>query len=169
MAGYRMSHKVLVACVGNIFLGDDAFGVEVAKRLAGHPLPEGVSVMDYGIRSYDLAYALMREWDQIILVDAVPRGGQPGTLYTMEPELDQGTPPATIDAHSMTPAAVLQLVSALGGSVKRMVVVGCEPGCTEPDPKGEIGLSAPVSAAVDEAIGMIEELITRARSGATAA
>jgi hydrogenase maturation protease len=164
-----MSHKVLVACVGNMFLGDDAFGVEVAKRLAGRPLPEGVSVVDYGIRSYDLAYALMREWDQIILVDALPRGGQPGTLYSLEPELSQETPSAAIDAHSMNPVAVLQLVNALGGSVNCMVVVGCEPGCTEPDPNGHIGLSAPVNAAVEEAVRMVEELIARARSEATAA
>ena len=82
-----MSGKVLVACVGNVFLGDDAFGVEVAKRLAERSLPAGVAVIDFGIRSYDLAYALMNQWDLKILVDALPRGGRPGTLYVMEPDL----------------------------------------------------------------------------------
>src|SRR5579864_4999737 len=101
--------KILVACIGNIFLGDDAFGVEMAKRLAEHRLPEGVSVIDFGIRSYDLAYALMQEWDLALLVDALPREGEPGTLYTLEVD----TPPAagdpiSIDAHTMNPYSVME-------------------------------------------------------------
>jgi hydrogenase maturation protease len=80
-----MKGKLLVAGIGNIFLGDDAFGVEVVKRLAQRPLPEGVRVVDFGIRSYDLAYALMDDWDLAILVDALPRGGEAGTVYTVEP------------------------------------------------------------------------------------
>ena len=165
-----MNGKVLVAGIGNIFLGDDAFGVEVAQRLATRPLPEGVKVVDFGIRSYDLAYALMDDWDLVILVDALPGDGKPGTLYVMEPELPaDGETPVSLDAHTMNPVAVLQLVSALGGKVGRMLVVGCEPASVEPDAGGEMGLSVPVSAAVDEAGRMVEELIIRERSHATAA
>jgi len=165
-----MNGKVLVAGIGNIFLGDDAFGVEVAQRLATRPLPEGVKVVDFGIRSYDLAYALMEDWDLVILVDALPGDGKPGTLYVMEPELPaEGETPASLDAHTMNPIAVLQLVSALGGKVGRMLVVGCEPASVEPDAGGEMGLSATVSAAVDEAARMVEELIIRERSHAMAA
>jgi hydrogenase maturation protease len=165
-----MNGKVLVAGIGNIFLGDDAFGVEVAQRLAGRPLPEGVKVVDFGIRSYDLAYALMDDWDLVILVDALPGEGKPGTLYVMEPDLpaDDETP-ASLDAHTMNPVTVLQMVSALGGKVGRTLVVGCEPARVEPDESGEMDLSAPVKAAVDEAARMVEELIVRERSHATAA
>jgi hydrogenase maturation protease len=161
--------KVLVAGIGNIFLGDDAFGVEVVKRLAQRRLPGNVCVKDFGIRSYDLAYALMEEWELVILVDAVPRGDGPGTVYTIEPDMSAITEEqASIDAHSMNPASVLQMVSALGGGkVGRMLVVGCEPGCLECDDGGQIGLSPPVEAAVDESIRVIEELI--GSSGTTAA
>jgi hydrogenase maturation protease len=165
-----MKGKLLVAGIGNIFLGDDAFGVEVVKRLAQRPLPEGVRVVDFGIRSYDLAYALMDDWDLAILVDALPRGGEAGTVYTVEPEFPQdGELAGAFDAHTMNPVAVLQLVSALGGRLGHMLVVGCEPVTVEPDPEGKIGLSPPVGAAVDEAIRVIEELIMRERSEATAA
>jgi hydrogenase maturation protease len=155
-----MNRKVLVACVGNVFLGDDAFGVEVAKRLVGRQLPAGVSVIDFGIRSYDLAYALMNVWDLKILVDALPRGGNPGTIYVMEPEVPANVSQEALDAHSMNPVAVLQLVGALGGEVGRLLVVGCEPETVEPSAEGNMGLSDPVNAAVDEAVRVIESLIT---------
>lgn len=165
-----MTGKLLVAGVGNIFLGDDGFGVEVVKRLGQRPLPVGVSVVDFGIRSYDLAYALMDDWDLVILVDALPRGGAAGTLYIIEPELPPDSElTGAFDAHTMNPVAVLQLVSALGGQVGRMLVVGCEPATTEPDQEGRIGLSAPAGAAVDKAVSIIEDLIMRERSEATAA
>jgi hydrogenase maturation protease len=165
-----MSGNVLVAGIGNIFLGDDGFGVEVLNRLAQRTLPEGVKAVDYGIRSYDLAYALMEDWDLVILVDALPRGGEPGTLYVLEPKLPEGeeTPPS-LDAHTMNPVAVLQLVSALGGKVGRMLVVGCEPARLEADAEGNIGLSEHVNAAVDEAVRMVEELISKASSRLSAA
>jgi hydrogenase maturation protease len=157
-----MAGRVLVACVGNIFLGDDAFGVAMAQRLAQRSLPEGVSVLDFGIRGYDLAYALMDDWNLVILVDALPRGGEPGTLYTLEPELPERGDAAgsgSFDAHAMNPVSVLQLVSALGGKCGRVLVVGCEPATVEPNPDGRIGLSEPVRAAVDEAIAVVEQLI----------
>ena|SRR5438270_8822218 len=164
-----MHGKILVAGVGNIFLGDDAFGVEVANRLAQRP-PNGVSVVDFGIRSYDLAYALMDHWELVILVDALSHGGDPGTLYTLEAELPESADlSAAFDAHTMNPVAVLQLVTALGGQVPRLLVVGCEPATVEPDQEGNIGLSAPVAAAVNEAVCMVEELIASARSQARAA
>lgn len=167
-----MESKVLVACVGNIFLGDDAFGVEVAGRLRQELLPEGVKVVDFGIRSYDLAYALMEPWDEVILVDALPRGGLAGTIYVLEPELPSdvanGQSPA-IDAHSMNPVAVLQMVHALGGKIRRMLVVGCEPSSVEADGTGNFELSPPVQAAVGEVVETIKRLIERARSCKVAA
>jgi hydrogenase maturation protease len=154
--------SILVACVGNIFLGDDGFGVEVARRLADRAMPEGVRVVDFGIRSYDLAYAFMDDWDLVILVDVLPRGGQPGTVYVFEPELPaQNEVPVepVLDAHAMSPVAVLQAVSMLGGKLRRMVVVGCEPARTGEDEQGSMELSAPVQAAVDEAVRVVEELV----------
>lgn len=157
-----MTGNVLVAGVGNIFLGDDAFGVEVAQRLALLPMPENVRVVDFGIRSYDLAYALMEPWELVILVDAVSRGDVPGSVYIIEPELPQQAAPSPelgFDAHSMNPVSVLQLVHQLGGRVGRMLVVGCEPASVDADEFGQIGLSPPVQAAVDEAIRTIKELV----------
>lgn len=154
-----MSERILVAGIGNIFLGDDAFGVEVVRRLAGAQLPDGVSVMDFGIRAYDLAFALMNEWDLTILVDALPRGGKPGTLYVMEPESPEHADQNALDAHSMTPVQVLQLVGAWGGKVGRLLIVGCEPASVEVNPDGRMGLSAPVEAALDQAVRIIEGLV----------
>jgi len=164
-----MSGKVLVAGIGNIFLGDDAFGVEVVNRLAQRSLPGNVCVVDFGIRSFDLAYALMEDWDLVVLVDALPRGGEPGTLYAVEPELPKGGVPPDLDAHTMNPVAVLQMVTALGGEVGHILVVGCEPASVEPDADGNMGLSDPVAAALDGAVDMVERLITKARSEAAAA
>src|SRR5581483_4795557 len=103
--------KILVAGIGNIFLGDDAFGVEVARRISSQQMPDAVTVADFGIRSYDLAYTLMEDWDHVILVDAVPRGGQPGTVYVIEPDLDDLGEP-DLDAHTMNPVSVLRVVQA---------------------------------------------------------
>ena len=149
-----MNARVLVAGVGNIFLGDDGFGVEVANRLAGRPLPRGVEVADFGIRGVHLAYQLLDGYDALILVDTVSRGGDPGTLYLLEPDLDAVEPAAAgdagaplVDAHGMEPDAVLALLKTLGGRVGRALVVGCEPAeITE-----RIGLSEPVSRAVQAA------------------
>jgi hydrogenase maturation protease len=156
-----VAHKVLVACIGNIFLGDDGFGVEVAKVLAARRFPEGVQVVDFGIRSYDLAYALMEDWDLVVMVDALPRGGEPGTVYVMEPEfpLPDDTP-LVLDAHTMNPVAVLRMVAMLGGNpLKRMLVVGCEPNLVEEDDPGTMELSDVVRAAVAEAASAVEEIV----------
>jgi hydrogenase maturation protease len=165
-----MSGSILVACIGNIFLGDDAFGMEVARRLVQRNLPPQVSVIDFGIRSYDLAYALMQEWDLVILVDALAAGGKPGTLYVLEPELssDADTAPS-LDAHTMNPVSVLQLVQALGGRVGHLLVVGCEPESVEPHADGRIGLSEVVANALDGAVQMIEQQVIRVSMPANAA
>ncbi len=160
--------KALVAGIGNIFLGDDAFGVEVIRRMGKRSWPEGVRVEDFGIRSYDLAYALMDDWDRVILVDAVPRGGQPGTIYVIEPDVDNLGEP-NLDAHTMNPVAVLQMVKALGGSAKNILVVGCEPASTEPSAEGEFGLTPPVSAAVEEAIRTIQQILADVKQSGVAA
>jgi hydrogenase maturation protease len=156
--------KVLVACVGNIFLGDDAFGVEVARQLAQLALPEHVKVIDFGIRSYDLAYELMKAWELVVLVDAVSRGGEPGTIYVIEPDtaaIEQDSQHAGFDAHTMNPVSVLQMLKALGGKCGRMLVVGCEPASVEPRSDGQFELSEPVRAGVDEAVRTIQELVAR--------
>ena len=154
--------RVLVAGVGNIILGDDGFGVEVARQLRDRPLPDGVEVVDFGIRGLDLTYALLDGYESVILVDAAPRGGPPGTLYVIEPEPAAADDPAglTVEPHNLDPARVLRLAAALGGSVKRLLVVGCEPGPAADVEEMAAGLSPPVRAAVAEAVPLIERLVT---------
>ena len=154
------SAGTLIACVGNIFLGDDGFGVEVARRLATRELPAGVRAVDYGIRGVHLAYELAdKSYKTVILVDATPRGGAPGTVYLIEPDLDRlGEAGAgAADAHGMDPQTVFTLLKTLGGRPGRVLIVGCEPASTE----DEIALSEPVAAAVDEAVKLIFELVER--------
>jgi hydrogenase maturation protease len=164
-----MRPRVLVAGVGNIFLGDDAFGVEVAQRLLRRGLPDVVRVVDFGIRGLDLTYALLDGYEAVVLVDAIPRGGRPGTLYVLEadPVAATGSPcdgPA-IEAHSLDPAKVLRLAAAMGGQVGRLLLVGCEP--TPPGEADEmtLGMSDPVRAAVDEAVPLVEALVAKLLSG----
>ena len=156
--------SVLIAGIGNIFLGDDAFGVEVVQHLASRKLPDRVKVVDFGIRGFDLAYALLDRFDVTILVDACPRGGVPGTLYLIEPDLDASaegtseTAQTTADAHSMNPMNVIRMAKSLGGNLKRILLVGCEPLTLGPE-EGAMGLSAPVAAMVEEAANRIESLV----------
>jgi hydrogenase maturation protease len=150
---------LLVAGIGNVFLGDDGFGVAVAERLARSAVAPGVHVEDYGIRGMDLAYALAG-YEVVVLVDAVPRGGPPGTLYVIEPELDTDLPAAP-DAHGMDPVAVLSLARALGGELPRVLVVGCEPAVRMTGAEEDVvaDLSEPVRAAVDGAVSLVESLV----------
>jgi len=148
--------KILVAGIGNIFLGDDAFGSDVARFLEHMAWPDHVHVEDFGIRGYDLAYAIMNA-DAAILIDAVPRGEPPGTVYLIEPDLEN-LGEGSIDPHTMNPVAVLQLVQSLGGATGRIFLVGCEPGPLECD-EGRLGLSAPVQAAVHEAVALVERVV----------
>ena len=158
-----MSGRVLVAGVGNIFLADDGFGVEVARRLAGRSWPEHVKVADFGIRGVHLAYELIDGYDTLILVDAVGRGDAPGTVSVIEPDLSAGAAGcdpgdgtlAAMDAHGMNPQAVLAMVGDLGGHLDRVVIVGCEPAGLDEG----IGLSGPVAAAVEVAVRIVEELV----------
>jgi hydrogenase maturation protease len=149
----------MVAGIGNIFLSDDAFGVELARRLSTETLPEGVRVVDYGIRGMHLAYDLLEMAPATtILLDAVSRGGEPGTIYVLEIGHGDvpGIEPSAVDAHGMTPDAVLALLENLGGNAGRTLLVGCEPASTEEG----IGLSETVAAAVDKAIGVVMDLLT---------
>ncbi len=161
--------RILVAGIGNIFLGDDAFGVEVAQLLARQLMPESVRVVDFGIRGFDLAYALMDPYDLTILVDACARGGAPGTVYLIAPDpIDEATlhsNPARMEAHGMNPMNVLRLVKSLGGEAGRVLIVGCEPADLGSDEEGKMGLSEPVMAAVDEAIALIDTLISKCLDG----
>lgn len=158
-----MSGKVLVAGIGNIFLGDDAFGVEVARRLLTQSWPEGMLVKDFGIRGFDLAYAMMDSWDLVILVDALSRGGVPGSLYVVEPEMDDSSLQSTPDAHAMTPEKVLELVRSLGGKIPRTLIVGCEPAQLGGE-EGCIGLSEVVESSLEQAVREVERLLTEAQS-----
>lgn len=156
-----MTPRILIAGIGNIFLGDDGFGVEVAKRLAKRPLPDGVRVKDFGIRGLDLAYALLDEHDAVIFVDIAARGEPPGTLFLIEPEIAPDAE-ASLEAHGMDPVKVLALARALGAPPVRTFLVACEPGRVlsgEADEDLLAELSAPVQAAVDGAMQMIESLL----------
>jgi hydrogenase maturation protease len=161
-----MSPRVLVAGIGNIFLGDDAFGVAVAQRLLARPQPEGVRVIDFGIRGLDLAYTLCDGWETVILLDATPRGGSPGTLYVIEPDMTGpgGPEGGMLDAHGLDPARALRLAAGLGGTLPRVLLLGCEPETFGGD-EGQMGLSDAVQAAVDEAVPLIASLVERLLAG----
>jgi hydrogenase maturation protease len=157
--GQILPSRILVAGIGNVFLGDDGFGVALAGRLARRELPAGVEVVDFGIRGMDLALALQDDYGAAVLLDAVPRGQAPGTLYLIEPELPDE--PGLPDAHGMDPVSVLSLARALGRTPPRTLVVGCEPATRMGAGDDEIvaALSEPVRAALDEAVRMVESLL----------
>jgi hydrogenase maturation protease len=168
--------KVLLAGVGNIFLTDDGFGAEVARRLANEPLPDGVLVQDFGIRGVHLAYELMNGYDLAILIDSAQRCGPPGTLYVIEPSIEDADGPAAaiagqevggmpaaplIDAHGMEPGGVLSLLRTLDGDPVRLLVVACEPASVEEG----MGLTVAVEVAVPEAIRLVKEVLDRELAG----
>ena len=168
--------RILIAGIGNIFLGDDAFGVEVARRLGASNLPANVKVIDFGIRGYDLAYALLDKdkYDATILVDACPRGEPAGTLYVIEPDLsnlNDSSPEeqqGAVEAHSMNPLNVLRLAVSMGGPLKRILLLGCEPATLGPE-EGQMGLSETVEAVIDDAVKLVESLVRKLSSGDEAA
>lgn len=155
--------NILVAGIGNIFFGDDAFGVEVAQQLLSRDLPECVTVKDFGIRGFDLAYAMMDDkYDLTILVDAIPQGGKPGALHTIEPDLtdlDTMEDWSPVDTHGMTPLRVFRLIEAMGGKCKRVLIVGCEPQTLGNEQEGQMGLSPTVAASVEPAVQLVEQII----------
>ena len=152
----------LVAGIGNIFLSDDGFGSEVARRMARVPTPPGMRVVDYGIGGVHLAYDLLDGVALLVLVDALQRGADPGTLTVLRPDTD-ALPTTTVDAHAMDPAAVLASCKALGGSLPRTVIVGVEPA----DVSEGIGLSPMVEAAVEPAIALVHEVVAGHRAAPT--
>ena len=160
--------KILIAGIGNIFMADDGFGVEVAARLASETFAPGVRVTDFGIRGFDLAYALMEGFETTILVDACSGEGEAGTLFVIELDPDDpassGSPHASIEPHAMNPASVLRTARSMGGELKRVLLVGCVPETLGPE-EGQMGLSEPVTAAVDEAVKLIESLVPRILAG----
>jgi hydrogenase maturation protease len=162
--------QILVAGVGNAWLQDDAFGGEVARRLERDGVPAGVTVMDFGTGGLDLAYEVIRGYNALVLLDASRQGGEPGTLYVIEPdraefagELRDGE---AIDPHDMDPRTVLRFVNAVGGWPGRVMVIACEPG--EVDEPG-YGLTPRVAAAVDAAVTLVRQTIDELRAAAVAA
>ena len=159
--------RILVAGIGNIFLGDDAFGVEVVRRLATCELPANVRVSDFGIRGFDLAYALLDGYDATILVDACPRGEPAGTLYVIELDVNNlGGPEqqVAVEAHSMNPLNVLRLAVSLGGPLERVLLLGCEPSTLGAE-EGHMGLSEPIEAVIDAAVKLVQSLVNKILNG----
>ncbi len=150
-----MTGQVLVAGIGNLFLTDDGFGSEVARRLAGQQLPAGVKVVDYGIRGMHLAYDLLDGYDALVVVDAMAGTGSPGDLSLLEvgpDDLGEGE----LDAHGMAPVSVLASLGQLGGALPPTYVVGCQPA----DIGEGMGLTPAVAAAVDGAIDLVREVLS---------
>ena len=156
-----MSGRILVAGIGNIFLGDDGFGCEVVRRLVEREIPEDVEVRDFGIRGMDLAYALMDPHEAVVFVDATPRGEEPGTVYLIEAEVPEEGEVA-LDTHGMDPVNVIRLAHVLGAEIPRTLVVGCEPKLVLSGERYDdmlMELSAPVEAAVEEAAKLVRSLV----------
>ncbi len=167
-----MTGRILVAGIGNIFLGDDGFGSEVVRKAEIRQDDPSVRVIDYGIRGMHLAYDLLEEWDSLVLVDAVPSRGSPGTLHVFQHDSEEdvaagresGFGSTGVDAHSMDPAAVFASLRALGGSPPYTVVVGCEAGSVEEG----IGLTEPVAKAVSRAARAVEEIVAALQTSTAA-
>lgn len=157
-----MSARILVAGIGNIFLGDDGFGSEVVRNAELPQDDPSVQVIDYGIRGMHLAYDLLEEWDTLVLVDAVPSRGHPGTLHVFQAEHESPSRTSGLDGHGMDPAAVFDSLRALGGRPPYTVVVGCEAGSVEEG----IGLTEPVARAVPRAARAVEGIVAALHAGA---
>ena len=163
------SKRVLIACIGNIFLGDDGFGVEVAQHLRRRAYPQGVQVIDFGISGIELAYSLLDPYDELVLVDAVQRGKRPGTIYLIEPDLSALNAQTGgearrvgLDTHSMDPLKVLAFAKTLGAQPIHTLLVGCEIvsiGNGEDYEEMQMGLSEPVQAAIPEAVEVVDRLV----------
>jgi hydrogenase maturation protease len=169
-------NRILVAGIGNIFMGDDGFGCEVARQLSCLDLPADVDVVDFGIRGIDLGYALMDGYEVAILLDAIARDGAPGTVHVIEPELDEAPldlaeqaeeAEPLIALHEMDPLKVLRFVAALGKQRPRVLLVACEPESLGGE-EGFMGLSVPVAAAVGRAVNEVRVILDALQCGATA-
>ena len=157
-----MAARILVAGIGNIFLGDDGFGSEVASRTE---IPrDDARVVDYGIGGMHLAYDLLEEWDALVLIDAIPSGGTPGTLHVFQADHDSDSAATGLDAHSMDPQTVFASLRALGGAPPYTVIVGCEAGSVAEG----MGLTAPVAQAVPRAVRAVQKIVAALRTSAPA-
>jgi hydrogenase maturation protease len=167
-AAAEATKKILIAGIGNIFLGDDAFGVEVAQRLEKCNFPAGVRVTDFGIRGFDLAYALMEGYATTVLIDAYPGDTEPGTVSVIEPDLASlnapNAPGTLVEPHSMNPVSVLRIAAGMGAQLQRVLLVGCVPATLGPE-EGQMGLSETVAAAVPGAVRLVEDLVARILRG----
>jgi hydrogenase maturation protease len=159
-----MTARILVAGIGNIFLGDDGFGPEVMRHVARQSFDADIHPVDYGIRGMHLAYDLLEEWRALVLVDALPDRGAPGTLHVFEADHQTLSPTAGLEAHSMDPAAVFATLRALGGTPPLTIVIGCEVENIDEC----MGLSAPVSAAVPRAVTALNEVLVDLATRTTA-
>lgn len=153
--------RTLIACIGNIFLGDDAFGCEVARTLASMPVPPGTAVVDFGIRGFDLAGALLEPYQAIVLVDAIERGSPPGTIYILQPAADSRSGEVAPDLHLLDPARLLALARSMGEITADVYIVGCEPHDLGDELEGRMGLSGPVRSAVPRAAQVVLDLVAR--------
>ncbi|HSZ43070.1 MAG TPA: hydrogenase maturation protease [Trebonia sp.] len=155
--------RTLVAGVGNIFLGDDAFGVEVARLLADRPSQAGVVIKDFGIRGVHLVYELLDGCDLFVLIDAAPGGREPGTVTVLEVDPADCAPgpeamaPGVMDAHSLAPDDIFAMLTSMGGRPGRSLVVACEPA----NVSAGIGLTEQVRAALPHAVRAVEEILGR--------
>ena len=162
----ELQEQILVAGIGNAWMRDDAFGGEVAKRLLAQELPKGVTVTDFGTGGLDLAYEVMRGYSALILVDVSRQGGEPGTLYVMEPDPDEIEPiedGAMINPHGMDPQTVLRFVKTAGGWPGKIAIVACEPAIVE---EMGLGLSPEVESAIDGAVKLVMDTIEELRTPA---
>jgi hydrogenase maturation protease len=162
---HAVEKQILVAGIGNAWLRDDGFGGQVARLLQASELPAGVTVGDFGTGGLDLAYEVMRGYDALVLLDVSRQGGEPGTLYVMEPDeedvkagIEDGE---MLDPHGMDPATVLRFVRAVGGWPGRVLVIACEPAEVE---EIGLGLSDEVGAAVERAVGVVTSTIAELRA-----
>jgi hydrogenase maturation protease len=156
-----MASRILIAGIGNIFLGDDGFGSEVLRHVCDRvTTSDGLHATDYGIGGMHLAYDLLEDWDGLVLVDAVPNRGSPGAVHVFEADHESPESPAGLDAHGMDPATVFASLRALGGTSPRTIVVGCEVA----DVAERMGLSKPVQAAIPEAVRAVESAVAMLRA-----
>ncbi len=158
-----MSQRILIAGIGNIFFGDDAFGPRMVRELLEREWPDEVEIVDFGIRGIDLAFALLDDYSAAIFIDATPQGGEPGTLYLIQvdDETRDGRGVASVETHNIDPVQVLSTVKAYGGTPPPLWVVGCEPASLDSEPGELLRLSAPVESAIDSAVEMVASLVER--------
>jgi hydrogenase maturation protease len=158
--------SILIAGIGNIFLGDDGFGVEVARHLLQSELPDSIRVVDFGIRGLDLVYTLQDGYETTVLIDAYPHGHEPGTVSVLELDPNQvdTAEGSFIEPHSMHPLNVLRMAKSMNGNFKRVLLIGCEPAYLGGD-EGHMGLSPAVEAAVEVAVKKTEVLIKKILDG----